>query len=84
MCERVCVCAFSVSMYMWVMAAFHVKHVLAHRLLGLLFNIKGEAFFTFPLLPFKRREGGREREGEMKANGTRGGGIVFPLCVHYG
>lgn len=49
-------------MYVCAVAAFHVKHILAHWLLRLLFSIKGEAFFL--LLPFYLSKGGRGKEGE--------------------
>lgn len=49
----------------------------AHSSLRLILEIKGNAILSFPSSPW-------QGVGRKQAKGARGGGVVFPPCVHYG
>lgn len=86
-CVHACVCVFSVCVCVghgYTVPQFQLKHTRLHtHCIGSCPRSREKLFFLSPLRLCKRREKSG-RGGRKEAKGTRGGGIVFPPCVHYG
>lgn len=88
LCIHACVCVLCVYVCVghgYTIPPFKVKHTHTHmrtHFLGCSLRSRERLFFCFSSMPLQ--EEGGEREGRKEAKGTRGGGIMFPPCVHYG